>query len=75
MPTKAEGLTKQSSDAEYQAAVSACIEQQVNEGKTQEQAAAICYSMAKEATGREYPKKAETSKKGIRITGFGTEQF
>lgn len=73
MPTKAEGLTKQSSDEEYQAAVSACIAQQVQEGKPQEQAAAICYSMAKEAAGRDYPKKAEA--KGTRITGQGNEVF
>lgn len=41
-PTKAESITAQSADQEYQAAVSDCIEQMISEGRDQQQASAIC---------------------------------
>jgi hypothetical protein len=81
MPTKAESLTAQSSDEEYQASVSDCIRQLVEEGRDQAQAAAICYSQGERATGRPYPKQAgaklrtRARRRGVRITGQGEEEF
>lgn len=70
MPTKAEQLTSSSSDSDYQSAVSDCIRQMVEEGRDQEQAAAICYSMAEKSGGRPYP-KATKKPKGRRFTSEG----
>lgn len=53
MPTEAENLTIHSTSEQQKAAISSCIAQQLKEnpGMTQEQAVAICYSMASKATG------------------------
>lgn len=76
MPTEAEGLSAQSSDEEYRTAVSACIRMLVEEGREQEQASAICYSQARTATGRDYPKvEAPPRRRGARVTGAGLEEF
>ena len=48
-------LTSESSDDTYTSAVSECIRYHMEQGDTQEQAAAACYNMAQEKTGREYP--------------------
>ncbi|GAH64794.1 unnamed protein product [marine sediment metagenome] len=53
MPTMAEGLTPQSSDAQIKAAISATIALLVREGREQDQAIAIAYSQARKATGKE----------------------
>lgn len=54
MPTMAEGLTPQSSDAQVTAAISDCVAQQLREhpDMKQDQAVAICYSQARTATGK-----------------------
>ena len=51
MPLPTESLTKDSTDQEIQAAISAAISQLVNEGRDQDQAIAIAYSTARKATG------------------------
>lgn len=53
MPTPAESLTKDSKEDAVVDAISRSIAQLVKEGYDQEQAAAIAYSQAREATGRE----------------------
>lgn len=58
MPTKAEGLTKDSSPGAIQAAISASISMLVEEGRPQEQAIVIAYSQARKATGKELKKKS-----------------
>ena len=81
MPTAAEGLTAQSTDEAYRDAVSACIRMLVEEGREQEQASAICYSQARTATGRDYPRveagegAVRPRRRGARVTGAGTEEF
>ena len=57
MPTAVDRLTKDSSDAQVKAAVSDCIATEVNNGTEQDQAAAMCYSMAREKTGKELAPK------------------
>jgi len=54
MPTAAESLTITSSQEDIKIAVSACIEQTMSEhpGMDTKQAAAICYSVARKATGK-----------------------
>ena len=47
-----ERLTKKSSQEAIDAAISACIGNEVRRGREQEQAAAMCYSMARKRTGR-----------------------
>jgi hypothetical protein len=46
-----EALSSNSGDAQVKAAISACIAQEVRAGREQQQAIAMCYSMAKERTG------------------------
>ena len=46
-----ERLSKQSSEAQVQAAISACIATEVNAGRDQEQAVAMCHEMARAKTG------------------------
>lgn len=55
MPTLAEGLKPESSPAQTKAAISDCVAQQLHEHPemSQEQAVAVCYSMARKATGQE----------------------
>ncbi len=67
MPTAAEGLQAGTDNNTAKAAIGKCISQLVEEGKDQEQAAAICYSQARESSGNEfgYAKKQGTK----RITG------
>jgi hypothetical protein len=44
-------LTSTSDDAQRKAAISACIAREVRAGKDQDEAAAMCHSMAKEQMG------------------------
>lgn len=53
MPTAADRLSKDSSDAQIKAAISDCVATEVNNGMPQDQAVAACYSMARKATGKE----------------------
>ena len=46
-------LTKDSSDAQVQAAISDCIATEVKGGMKQDQAIAACHSMARKQTGKE----------------------
>ena len=46
-------LDKSSADAQIKAAISSCIAMEVKSGKEQSQAVAMCYSMAREKTGKE----------------------
>ena len=46
--TEIERLSKDSSPEQVQAAISACIAQEVRGGMEQEQATAACFSMARE---------------------------
>ena len=51
MPIAAiEALTAKSSDGAIQAAISECISAEVEAGREQRQAIAMCYSMARKAT-------------------------
>jgi len=54
MPTAVENLTITSSQEDIKTAVSSCIEQTMSEhpGMDQKQAVAVCYSMARKATGK-----------------------
>ena len=47
-----ERLEKTSSDAQVKAAISACIAQEIRNGREPDQAAAMCYSMVREKTGK-----------------------
>jgi len=59
MPTpEIEALGKDSKDAQVKAAVSACIAAEMQAGREQDQAIAMCYSMAREKTGKELGKEA-----------------
>jgi len=53
MPTPAESLTKDSKDEAVADAISKTVSQLVSEGYKQDQAVAIAYGQAREATGRE----------------------
>lgn len=54
MPLPVEQLNKESSPEQIQAAISASIEACMKEGgKDQKQCAAIAYSMARDATGKD----------------------
>lgn len=44
-------LSKDSSESQVQAAISACIAQEVRSGREQEQAVAMCHEMARNQTG------------------------
>ena len=59
MPVVAiDNLTKESSDAQIDAAISSCIRTERRHGHEAKQAAAMCYDMAREKTGKELaPKK------------------
>ena len=57
MPTAVDKLSKGSSDAQVKAAISDCIATEMHNGKEQDQAAAICYSQAREKTGKELGKE------------------
>ena len=46
-----EALDKNSSDAQVKAAISSCIATEVNSGREQEQAVAMCHDMARDKTG------------------------
>ena len=46
-----EKLDKASGDAQVKAAISACIAREVNAGRDQEQAVAMCYQMVRDKTG------------------------
>ena len=55
-----ERLTKDSSNAQIKAAISDCIATEVNQGREQDQAIAMCHSMAREKVGEaKVPKKGE----------------
>jgi hypothetical protein len=53
MPTAVDRLEPVSTDEQIQAAISDCIATEVNAGRDQQQAIAMCYSMAKEKTGKD----------------------
>lgn len=55
-----ERLSKDSSKGQVSAAISACIEREVNAGREQEQAVAICHEMTRKQTGG-VPAKKEGS--------------
>lgn len=44
-------LSKDTSDAQLKAAISACIATEVRAGRDQEQAVAMCHEMARKQTG------------------------
>ena len=46
-------LNKGSSDEQVKAAISSCIATEIRSGREKDQAAAICYSMARDRTGKE----------------------
>ena len=46
-------LDRASSDEQVKAAISSCIATEVNAGRPQDQAEAMCYSMARDKTGKE----------------------
>jgi len=48
-----EALDKASSDTQTKAAVSACIATEIRAGRDPDQAKAMCYSMARDKTGKE----------------------
>ena len=47
-----ERLDKTSSDAQAKAAVSACIAQEIRNGREPDQAKAMCYNMVRDKTGK-----------------------
>lgn len=51
MPTAVDNLSKDSSDEQIQKAISQCIESEVNAGRDQDQAIAMCHEMARDKTG------------------------
>ena len=57
MPTAVDRLTKKSSDAAIDAAISSCIRTERRSGREQQQAIAMCYSMARKKTGKGLGKK------------------
>jgi len=57
MPTEVDKLDKTSKDAQVKAAISACIAQEIHNGKDQDQAIAMCHEMARGKTGKELSKK------------------
>ena len=63
MPLPAEGLTAQSTDDEIQQAISASIEQCMQEGgRAQEQCIAMAHEMARKATGKGRVRTALTTR-------------
>ena len=71
MPLPTESPTKDSSDEQIQAAISAAIKQLVDEGREQDQAIAIAYSTARKATGGRpaQAKSMSTSKRTMHVRG------
>lgn len=69
-----EALTSESSDEQISAAISACISTEVDAGRPQEQAEAMCHEMARGKTGGR-PAAPRTRRRGARVTGRGTEEF
>lgn len=61
MPTPAESLTKDSKEDAVVDAIEKSIRQLVSEGYEQDQAVAIAYGQAREATGRELKPKGPRS--------------
>lgn len=53
MPTMAEGLSPDSSDEEIRKAIGDTVSKLVEEGFAQDQAIAVAFQQAKEATGKE----------------------
>jgi len=51
MPTAIDKLTKDSSDDQVKAALSDCIATEVNRGRPQDQAVAMCHEMSRKRTG------------------------
>lgn len=60
MPTRAEQLQPTSTPEEIRGAISACVSQVLGEkpGMEQEQAVAMCYAMARKATGKSLLRQA-----------------
>lgn len=52
-----EALSKESKDPQIKAAISACIANEVRAGTPQDQAVAMCHSLAREKTGGRPPEK------------------
>ena len=52
-----EKLTKNSSESQIKAAISACIATEMHNGREQSQAIAMCHEMARDKTGKELGKK------------------
>lgn len=50
-PTAVDRLTPDSSDAQIKAAISSCIATEVNAGRPQDQAVAMCHEMSRKKTG------------------------
>lgn len=46
-------LGKDSDDPQIKAAISACIATEIDAGRERDQAVAMCYSMARERTGKD----------------------
>lgn len=57
MPTAVDKLTKKSSDEQVKAAISDCIATEIRGGEERDRAQAMCYSMAREKTGKALAKK------------------
>ena len=57
MPTAVDKLTKESSGNQIRAAISECIATEIRGGREQDQAVAMCYSMARGKTGKALPSK------------------
>ena len=57
MPTAVDKLAKESGDAQTKAAISDCIATEINRGKPQDQAVAMCHEMARGKTGKELAPK------------------
>jgi hypothetical protein len=58
MPTAIDKLDLSSSDAQIKAAISDCIATEVHAGRPQDQAIAMCHSMASDKTGKDLSKGA-----------------
>lgn len=52
-----ERLTKDSDEAQVKAAISACIQTEMNSGREQDQAVAMCYAQVRDKTGKELARK------------------
>jgi len=52
MPTAVDSLTKSSSPEQIREAIGSCISTEVDGGRPQDQAIAMCYSMARAKTGK-----------------------